>query len=68
MTHLILIKKQVGENRDTVYAQWNSDWLLKNTPIKHDKYVVIKNSSMLMISVSENFWVDSVFIYYVSNH
>jgi hypothetical protein len=63
MTHLILIKKQVGENRSTVDTHWNSDCLLKNTSIKRDKYVVIKNSGMLMISVSENFWVESVFIY-----
>jgi hypothetical protein len=58
MTHLILIKKQVGEDRSTVNTHLNSDCLLKNTSIKHDKYVVITNSSMLMISVWENFWVE----------
>jgi len=52
------MKGQVGGKRSTVcthrYAE--SECLLKNKSTKHNKYVVNKkNSSILMISVSQNF-------------
>ena len=52
---LIWIKEQIDEKRSTVCTHRYADCLLKNTSTKHSKYVFNKkNSSMLMISVSEN--------------
>jgi hypothetical protein len=37
---LVRTKEQVGEKRNTVVIHRNADFLLKNTPTKHSKYVV----------------------------
>jgi hypothetical protein len=60
-TLLIWTKEQVGKKRNTVVINRRyADCLLKNTSTKHNKYVGNKkNSSILMISFSENFLVES---------
>ena len=58
---LIRIKEQVSGKRSTVCTHGYADCLLKNTSTKDNKYVVNqKNSSILMISVSGNFLIESV--------
>ena len=47
----IKIKKQVGQKRSTVCTQTYADCL--------ENMMAIKNSSMLKISISENFLVES---------
>jgi len=56
---LIGMKEQVGEKRSTVCAHRYADCLLKYRPPNIANMLSIKNSSMLMLSVSENFWVES---------
>lgn len=55
---LVRIKEQVGEKKSTVGTHRNADYLLKNMSTEHNKYVAIKNSNILMISVSRNFLVE----------
>jgi len=47
------------EKRSAVGTHCNADYLLKNMSSKYNKYVVIENSSFLMISVSENYVIES---------
>jgi hypothetical protein len=51
---LIRIKEQVGEKRNTVCTHRYAECLLTNTLPNITNMLSIKNSSMLMISVSEN--------------
>jgi hypothetical protein len=61
---LIRIKEQVGEKKSKVCTHKYSECILKNTSNKYNKYVVNEHSSMLMISVSENFLVESGWFLY----
>ena len=61
---LIRIKEQVGEKRSTVGAHRYADYLLKTRPPNIANMLSIKNSSMLKISVSENFLVESRVVFY----
>jgi hypothetical protein len=47
---LFLIKEQVSENGSIVGTHRNGDCLLKNTPIKHNKYVVNKKKTIILVS------------------
>ena len=55
------IKDQIYRKWSTVGTHRNADRLLTNRSTKHNKYVAIKNSSILIMSVSGNFFVESEF-------
>ena len=55
--YLERIQELVGDKRSTVCTHRYTDCLLENMSTKHTRYIVNKkNSSILMISVSDNFW------------
>jgi hypothetical protein len=47
------------EKRSAVGTHCNADYLLKNMSSKYNKYVVTENANFLMISVSENYVIES---------
>ena len=48
----VRVQKYVGEERCTICAHWNADYLLENIPQKTTKMLSTRNSSMLMVSSS----------------
>ena len=55
--YFVCVQKYVGEERGTICAHWNADYLFENLSPKDHEMLSKKNSSMLITCISSSVYL-----------